>query len=209
MYKLVIFDFDGTIADTRSIYFDCFSRLAKKHNIEQPTKEEIEKLGNMSIRKRLKYFGVPIYKLPKLIKEAMEIYEESTSKAPLFDEIKELLYELKGKGYIITVVSSNSLTNINNCFSYHNLDCFDHIYGRAPIFNKYRTVKKMINKHKMNLEDCIYVGDELRDIEACKKINLKIASASWGYDHIELLEKGSPDYLVCKPSELREILINE
>ena len=209
MPKLIIFDFDGTLADTQSILYEVVSRLSKKYGIPEPTKDEIAMLRKISIRERLKKFNVPLYKLPSLAKEAMNIYSEYTGSAPLFPEIKEMLTSLKEHDCLIAVVSSNSVSNIKKCFHHHNLNYFEHIYGKASIFGKERLIMKVIKKFKINKEDVFYVGDELRDIEACRKIGLKIISVPWGYDDLELLEKGKPDFLVHNPLEIQKIIIQQ
>jgi phosphoglycolate phosphatase-like HAD superfamily hydrolase len=60
--------------------------------------------------------------------------------------------------------------------------------------------------NNLSSEEVIYVGDETRDIEASKKINIKVIAVSWGFNSGEVLAKHNPDFLIHKPSELIEVL---
>ena len=65
-----------------------------------------------------------------------------------------------------------------------------------------------MEKHNLKPQEIIYVGDEVRDIQACKKIGVKIIAVSWGYNSKEILDREKPDYLVNKPIEIPKILKN-
>ena len=50
--------------------------------------------------------------------------------------------------------------------------------------------------------DILYVGDEVRDIKACNKVNVDIAFANWGVDANEDLSSYSVKYILENPSDL-------
>ena len=52
----------------------------------------------------------------------------------------------------------------------------------------------------------IYVGDEQRDIIACKKVGVDVIWVGWGYDVIETIQEASPDYMVYTPNEILHIV---
>ncbi len=59
---------------------------------------------------------------------------------------------------------------------------------------------------KINLNDVVYIGDEHRDIEACKKAQIRIISVTWGIDPLTLLKKANPDYIVETPGDLVKVI---
>ena len=74
---------------------------------------------------------------------------------------------------------------------------FSYLRTKVPLFKKKKAIKKA--KHQLK-SDFIYVGDELRDIEACRKNNIPIVSVSWGFNSAESLQKHNPG-LVAKSAE--------
>lgn len=54
--------------------------------------------------------------------------------------------------------------------------------------------------------EVIYVGDETRDVEAAKKVGVKVIAVTWGINSEKILRKQNPDYLIVKPKELIEVL---
>lgn len=202
MLKAIIFDFDGTIADTKDISYLVFLELAKRYDVPIISKEEFHQLSEISLAERFKKFQVPIYKLPKLVKKAIPIFRKHVRNASLFPEMKAVLETLKQEGFRLFILSSNKKHNIVHFIRQHNLDMFEQIEGGASIFGKDKRIKKLLKKQKLTAEDAIYVGDEERDIVSCKKANIPIISVTWGYDNKNILTQNNPDYLVESPKEL-------
>ena len=50
--------------------------------------------------------------------------------------------------------------------------------------------------------EIIYIGDELRDIEACRAVNVPIISVSWGFNSTEILEKNNPGMVAANTEEV-------
>ena len=67
------------------------------------------------------------------------------------------------------------------------------------------TINAFIEQNNLK-DDVVYIGDEERDIAACKKCKISIIAVTWGFDSKELLEKNNPHYLADTPKELLEII---
>ncbi len=206
MLKAVIFDFDGTLADTRYILDKVYDRLSKKYNLVTYSPAEIDLMRSMPIRDRFKKAGVPFFKLPVLIREVLPIYSEYIGSAKPFPGIAELIKNLKEKGLVLSIISSNNLKNIKTFLAANQMEFFDHIYCTSSLFGKHRTIRQALADIGITSDQAVYVGDELRDITACKKAPVRIISVSWGYDHISLLQKGKPDYIAHTPAEINHLL---
>jgi phosphoglycolate phosphatase-like HAD superfamily hydrolase len=76
------------------------------------------------------------------------------------------------------------------------------------MFGKAKVLKELLNKENLNKDDCIYIGDEVRDIEACKEIGLRLVSVTWGYNVDSVLKAYNPDFLANTPQALNKILSN-
>ncbi|NLM77320.1 MAG: HAD-IA family hydrolase [Ruminococcaceae bacterium] len=206
MFEAIIFDFDGTLADTGHIMQDVLQVLCRKYGLPEPDQAQIEKLRGRSLMERLRYFNMPLHRLPLLTQEALSLYSKQIGTASPFPGVRSLLAELDHLNINRAILSSNSAATIRLFLDGHDLNGFSMIKGHAPIFDKHRTLHRMLRKLDTDRQKILYVGDELRDIEACRKISLPVAAVSWGYDHRALLADGQPDYLIDRPDQLRELL---
>ncbi|NGY75793.1 HAD hydrolase-like protein [Bacillus megaterium] len=64
MSKVILFNFNGTIVDTKFLAIDIFNEIASKQGYEKINKEKVPYLSTLSIRERCKVLNVPIHKMP-------------------------------------------------------------------------------------------------------------------------------------------------
>lgn len=207
MAKCVTFDFDGTIADTRSIFTDIYNNiLVARYGGRRVAEEDIEKLRKFSLYKKLRYLKVSPLKIPLFVKAARSEVSKRIKHFPLFEGIDTVMANLKKKGYTIAVISTNRKKNIRRFLELKNITVVDHIYSDigASLFVKSRTIKRFLRKKRIAKRDFVYVGDELRDVEACKKVGVPVIAVSWGWDSIEAIKKGQPDFIADTPEDIEE-----
>jgi len=208
MRKYIFFDFDGTIVNSMGIGMKLYNEMAEKYNLRKLKEEEIALLSSLTISERIKMFEVPLYMIPKMIIEFKRKYQKFISSLHEIEGMKDIIYELKQKGYSLCIISSNTVKNIQQFLINNQLDVFDHVYSSRGIFGKHATLKTVSRKLKIKQEQIIYIGDELRDIVSCKKAGVEIISVTWGFDSAELLSSGNPNYLIHKPADILTIIQN-
>jgi phosphoglycolate phosphatase len=206
MFKSIIFDFDGTLADSRDIVLKVYRRLAEKHNLPELSPEKLEELKNLPIKDRFKMMRYPLYKVPEVFKEMKQTYREHLPALKPFPGMKEVLLNLTERGYQLYVLSSNSIENIRYFLNHHDMEFFAGITTSPGLFGKHRTLAKLLRRHRISPLEALYVGDELRDIQACRTAGIQVLSVAWGYDSLSLLVSGKPDYLATSPRDITEIL---
>ena len=202
MKKTIMFDFDGTLADSKDVAFKIYNELAEEHNYKKIKKSEIPEISRASIIEKCKMLNVPKFKLAFLFYEATKRFKEHILNINLFDGIKEVVDILNNEDFNLVVVSSNSEETIKEILQRNDVHVFTNIFSSKNLFGKHKTINNYIKKNNLKREDIIYVGDELRDIDSCKKSGVKIISVSWGFDSPELLMSNKPDYLVNTPGEI-------
>ncbi|HHW32351.1 MAG TPA: HAD-IA family hydrolase [Clostridiaceae bacterium] len=207
MIKYLIFDFDGTIVDSASLYLNLCNELAEQLNKPKIDMDTIRSMSSMTIKERCKKMGIPLYKLPSLSLIIQDKIKHHVDKIQWMDGMEEVLYKLKNKGYKLLMISSNSVQNINHFLKSKNADIFEDIYTSKGLFDKSKSINKLLKKRHLKKEEVIYIGDEYRDIIACKKSRIKIISVTWGYDSKDLLLSRNPDYIVDSPSELYNLIL--
>lgn len=206
MYKAVIFDFDGTLVDSSKALHQVYHHLVEKHGLQKITPETIEEIRSLPIREKLKMGGIPIYKLPVLAKEARQEYASHIEHLQFFEGIKQVLEQLKEMQIDLYILSSNSTANIKRFLTTHNLNEFKDVCSSPNIMKKDRGIKRLLQTSGLSNEQVIYIGDEIRDVLACRRVPIDVAAVSWGHDKSDLLTSGSPTFLLHKPSDIIDVL---
>jgi phosphoglycolate phosphatase len=206
MIKYVIFDFDGTVADSKERAFGLLSELSDKYEFRKIAREEADALTLMSMKERLKFLKVPLVQVPFMILDLKKNYAAIVPFIQPFSGIKEVLLSLKQQNIKIVIISSNSVENIQKFLKKNNLDIFETIHSQSHLFGKHRSISALLRNLKIKPQDVIYIGDEHRDIEACKKANIKIISVTWGVDPLSLLQKANPDFIVDAPADILKVI---
>ena len=158
MVKLIIFDFDGTLVDSKEVSIGIYNQLAEKYNTNKI--ENIQNVRKLPLLEQIKTLDIPLYKLPLFAADFTKQYKHSQKNIPMVTGIRELLIELKGQGYQLAIVSSNSESNIRDFFLENQLDVFETVINSANILGKDKVIKKLMNTHKLNPPEVLYVGDE-------------------------------------------------
>ncbi len=206
MIKYILFDFDGTLADSKNVSISAWNQLADKYKFKKIYHKDLDALRKLSIKERAKQLNFPLYKIPLVIPEIYRLYKKSIKDIILFDGVKLLLDELKNRGYQIVIISSNSEGNIKEFLRENRVNSVKEVLCSSKIFGKDQVIKKFLQTNKLKESEVIYIGDECRDIVACKKVPVKIIWVGWGYDSAELVIPEKPDYMVHMPEEILNIL---
>ncbi|MBW4504686.1 MAG: HAD-IA family hydrolase [Scytonema hyalinum WJT4-NPBG1] len=205
--KVIIFDFDGTIADTVDALVSIANGLAQKFGYIPITQEELALLRNLNSREIIKYSGISILKIPFLVKKVKSELKSKIKELKPISGIKETLLVLNNNGYRLGIITSNSQENVTDFLRVNDLDnLFDFVYSGVTIFGKTTIINNVLKQKQIKPQEVIYVGDETRDIEASKKANIKVIAVTWGFNSQEVLAKQNPDFLIQEPYELLEVI---
>ncbi|MBD2625153.1 HAD-IA family hydrolase [Trichormus variabilis] len=207
--KVIIFDFDGTIADTVDALVTLANRLALEFGYVQITPNELALLRNLTSREIIKYSGISLFRIPFLVKKVKSELKDKIKDFQPISGMKEVLIELKNQDFRLGIITSNSQENVTEFLNCHDLGyLFEFIHSGVTIFGKTTIINNVLRQRQIKPQSVIYVGDETRDIEASKKANIKVIAVTWGFNSAEALLKQKPDFLIDHPSELLEIIKN-
>ncbi len=193
--RAVIFDFDGTIADSWPAIIQVAEGVMKR---KRPyNEEEITALRDMPLPELMKVLGVPKWKLPILLYRGRRMLRARMHGIPLHEGMATTLEQLHAKGVPLYVLSSNSTENVQKYLQWHKLThCFSGVYGGASLFGKASRLLKLIDETGTSVTDSWYVGDEMRDVTAARAVGLRVASVTWGYNTRAALLSKEPDVVV-------------
>ncbi len=205
---LLIFDFDGTLADTFFIAVGVFRKLARRARSKHPTDdEEVEILRGLPALQVLKRVGVHWWQIPYIVYEGRKAVQRQMPEVKVISGIEDVLQELHRRGYKLMVVSTNSQRNIDAFLKRSKLEsCFDGVYGGIGLFAKARTIEKVMREHKADLSHTWYIGDEVRDVDAARKAGVQCISVAWGYNSRPALERAHAEIIIEHPKELLDLV---
>ncbi len=191
-YKLIILDFDGTLADTFPWFVKNIRAVADKYGFKKIEDHEVEELRNFDAKHMLKYVGFPVLKLPAIAKHMRFLMSKEIEMINLFAGIPEMLDKLYHAGYTLAVVSTNSEHNVRSVLGKDLGAMITDFECGVSLFGKESKLRKISRKCKIPLSDTIYLADELRDIDSARNIGIDIGVVGWGYTNPQALkEKGS------------------
>ena len=201
--KVIVFDFDGTIADTYQAIVDITNDLSSEFGYQPMSEEELLLLKNLSSKEIVRRTEISLFKLPFLVKRVQkELSHQITELSPI-KGIESVLVELKQRDYILGIVTSNVKENVVAFLKKNDLEyLFNFIYSGTNIFGKHRIINELVRKRNLNKTDVIYVGDETRDIRSARKSGIGVIAVGWGFNSQEILAEHEPDFLAVKPTEL-------
>ena len=202
--KCLIFDFDGTIADTYDIVFEILREIFHRRGVKVP--KDRKEPRSMGAREKMREYKVSRKSIVLLTRACRRHLKKKMKTVKTFPRLKNILKKLKKK-YRLGMVTSNSRENVEIFLKNNGLnEVFDFIETGNPLFGKHRRLRKAIKKQGYKKSEVIYVGDETRDIKAAKKVGIKIVAVGWGYESMSCLNKGKPNHLITKPERLLKIV---
>lgn len=205
MSKVLLFDFDGTMADSFGTAMSIFHELTGGKHQLSPT--ELETLRGLPAGKIMKELGIAIWRAPFMLNRGRKLMSERLDELSLFPDLNNIFKRLHDQGYRMFILSSNSAENIMHFTEAQGIAAyFEGIYGGVGLFSKARSMRKVLRANHITAADCIYVGDEVRDINAAQRVGVDCIAVSWGYNTAEALEAARPTYLAARPKDLLRIL---
>lgn len=201
--KTIIFDFDGTLADSVSLALRMYNDFSGVYEVE-PVEgiEEARRLLALGYAKAMRAKKITPLKLVTLVRLASKEMPKHMLEVVPYPGIVEMVTDLKSLGYRIGVLTSNQESIVRSFLSAHRFPEFDFVVSEKTLFRKDKALKKIIKKYKLSTEEIVFVGDEPRDMQAAAKLGVKSVGVSWGLAGVEGFGKNQPDILVNNASEL-------
>jgi phosphoglycolate phosphatase len=201
--KVIVFDFDGTIADTHDAFVEIVNHLSEEFGYAKITPEDLETLKILSAREIVDSSNISPLKIPCILRRIKLELNKRISHLNLIQGIDEYLACLKKEGYELGIITSNSKDNVMLFLKKHDLDdLFDFIYAGTTLFGKHHIIKHILGQKRLKPDELIYVGDEVRDITAAQKSRVKMIAVAWGFNSPVILAQYQPDCLIEHPQDL-------
>jgi phosphoglycolate phosphatase len=199
--RTAIFDFDGTIADTFDAVVRVLNALAQEFGYHTASPSEVEQLRGLPPVEVAQRLGVTWTKVPKIAARVRKGMMHSMPQVAPCAGVPEALQVLREQGLSIGLLTSNSRENVDVFLDNHPLR-FDFISTGSGLWSKHRRLTAVLRRRGLAAAETAYIGDEVRDIEAGRKLGARVIAVGWGYTSPELLREHKPDALILRASEL-------
>jgi phosphoglycolate phosphatase len=207
IYKTLVFDFDGTIADTLGETRLIFNRIAPDYGIREVAEHELDHLRHLSLKELLDHLDIPKRRVPALISRGTGMMRSNISQLKLIEGMPEVLVELRRHVRSFGILTSNATANVDLFLRTHGLrEQFDFISSTSKLTGKSKHLKAIRKTFSLRAEELLYIGDELRDVKASQKAGIPIAAVTWGFNSRESLAASEPDYLFHEPADFLRLI---
>jgi phosphoglycolate phosphatase len=206
-YKLAIFDFDGTLADSLSMLPAKLNQAAARFGFRQVSDDEFTLLRGRGTRDLIRDLGVPMWKIPTIAAWMRRMAAEDAGSQSLFPGADALLRRLHDAGVGLAVVSSNSQATVIRGLGPDSAALLSHYECGTAIFGKAAKFRKVLRRADLPGSSVIAIGDEARDIEAAHEAGVDAGAVTWGFATPDLLLRHKPEILFNSMSEIGDRIV--
>lgn len=201
---VIIFDFDGTIANS----FDySVNFLAKEAGIPPLNTEQKTALHGLSLFRIARRLGVPWFRLPTLLHKGRKHMGPALNKVEPFEDMPGVIRKLHAEGHELFILSTNTVRNMRKFLHHNELQTyFLEIYGGVGMFGKAPALRRLLREQHIETRNALYIGDELRDALAAQSIGLRIISVTWGFARADDLKAQKPTAMAHHPEDIMRTL---
>ncbi|WP_119678184.1 HAD hydrolase-like protein [Indioceanicola profundi] len=204
--RLVIFDFDGTLADSIPWFRTVLNQVAVRFNFRQLGHEEMEEVRRLGSREILARVNVPMWKLPMIAAHMRRRMAEEIGQIRLFPGVDDMFRQLHADGIRIAIVSSNSASNVRRVLGPELVPLVSHFGCGSSLFGKVPHIRKCLVSTGIPASEALCVGDEVRDLDAARKAGVAAAGVTWGYAHPSTLQAHGAPILFTNLDEIPRLL---
>ncbi|RJP48395.1 MAG: HAD family hydrolase [Anaerolineaceae bacterium] len=204
---LILFDFDGVLADTLGDMLRFAQEVCNELGIQHlVTQGDLSNLEVMSFAEYGRACEVPEQMVEEFVCRCTRKFGAKKSPPAIFEKLDEIVRKLSAS-HILGVVTGNTKQNVKTFLVEHELDDrIRAVYGVDSPGSKSEKISLAQTQFAVENEAVFMVGDSLSDIRAARQAGVKSIAVSWGHQSLEMLIRAAPDYLVHLPQELLELL---
>lgn len=205
MKNILIFDYDGVIVDSLSIFRENFIRACKINGFDQISKQAFLDLFNGNMYESMIKSGISKEKIPNILKSLKSRLLDAQNNLYLFDGVDSMLKKLSKENKII-IITSNITEVVEKFLESKNINCYRNIVGGEKETSKIIKIKAI--KTEFPNYQYFYIGDTRGDIIEGKNAGVKTIAVTWGWHSKTSLKKECPDYIIDFPIELVKLFKN-
>jgi phosphoglycolate phosphatase len=202
-YRAIIFDFDGTLADTLELTRSIYNKLAPAYGLRNVEAHEVPTLRDFSLKDLLLHLDISKFRVPSLLARGTSMLREQISEIAIIPGIAAMIPELRSRTETFGILTSNATDNVNLFLEAHGLlDYFTFVSSTSKLTGKAKHLRAIRKTFSLQPHEMLYVGDEIRDVKASQKAGIPCAAVTWGFNSRSSLSAAEPTHIVDEPHQL-------
>lgn len=202
---LIIFDYDGVLADTLDDLIDFGQKACDQLGVNHiVTKDDLGNLEVMSFATYGRACQVPEHLVDEFVKISLNLFAEKKSPPAIFAGISEVIHHFSSQ-HKLAIVTTNSSQNVNLFLAQHGLSNLFHAVLGVDMPGS-KAQKIALARERFGEESVFMIGDALSDVRAAKEAGVVSIAITWGHQSVETLLRGEPNYVANFPRELIEVI---
>lgn len=202
--KVLIFDFDGTIADTLPLYLDILykGRTSSKTTI---TDEKMAQLRRAPLVRLVGHLDVPPFSRVRILWVRWRHLHRRVGEAKPFGDMHKIMTRLHKEGYKLFVLSTNYERNVRAFLRAQKLDKYFSGVYHCGVFFKARGLRQIVASHGLDRKSTYYIANEPLDMRSARKAGVRGVAVSWSGQDKEVLAAEHPEVVLDVPDELLKL----
>ena len=215
MIKAIIFDLDGTLADTMPDLQTAMNGMLTRLGYKTRTRADLLKAINNGAREFVRR-SLPrdVQNVDFILQSAIETYEEEyslcyTQKTAPYEDIEALLMNLRTMGIKISVLSNKQDIFVKDIIGkLFDKKLFSCVQGQAKMPTKPNPTSALMIAKSMGVKPsrCLFIGDSDVDIQTAKNAGMRSVGVCWGYRERKVLEDAGADFIAKEPNDICDIV---
>lgn len=200
--KLVIFDFDGTLANTFPLVLSLLDELAEKFRTRKLNQEDIPHLRHYSPMKIMRMHRVKLWQIPSILRYTRLRMHGDAHLIARFDGIDDVIRDLSLRKIKMGIVTTNTRSIVEQVLGTELFKLFDYFVGEVSLFGKPKALKNVLSQSGCLNSETLAIGDEIRDLDAAARANIPFGAVSWGFSSPEALRARNPLFTFTHPTQI-------
>lgn len=213
-YKYIIFDFDGTLFNSRVGIVGGVKFALDYLNVEHPNDEVLTSfIGPPLFHSFKKHFNFDDDKVLIAVTKLREYYNDKGALESIpYDGIETLLKELRTKNVKIGIATAKPTVYAHKILKHNNWSqYFDSVRGsdlEGELFPKEKTIGEVLEDFNVfTKEDAIMIGDTIYDIKGAQEKGIDSIAVNYGFGKTQDIKDVRPTFFVETVTELADILL--
>ncbi len=200
MPRVIMFDFDGVIADSYEAFFGAFTSVCAEMGFDKlNSRDAFLKLFEGNMIQQLVKAGFPVWRLKKLVRQFEPRIKEANQRVRPFEGMPAIVTRLAA-AHTVYVVTSNVSETVAAFLEAYGARGVKDILGADQEISKIKKIKKVRKAHPGHQP--YYIGDTKGDMVESRAAGAVAVAAAWGWHPAATLREAAPDHLLHAPEEL-------
>lgn len=216
-FRLLVFDWDGTLADSTDIIAAALQSACRDIGHAVPTAAAARFVIGLGLVDALKYVAptLPVERYPELARRYRHHYLAAESEIPLFAGAREMLERLTQDGHLLAVATGKSRAGLDRALSYHRVDTLFHATRCAdegPPKPDPAMLLYLMQRLGVKADETLMIGDTTHDLEMARLAGVAAVALGHGAHAYAELRALKPLAVCSSLAELDQLLragINE